>query len=116
LVVFVLAVNVVLETWSMYHETTVTAASAVRASHRPVRSEIKPQISWVTRASVVTPERRTNGGTDILARPVGPLGNRTADQLGHACERRHPGAAYQRPDRHSRTPCRSGLSERFGRT
>jgi hypothetical protein len=69
--VFVLAVNVVLETWSMYHETTVTAASAVRASHRPVRSEIKPQISWVTRASVVTPERRTNGGTDILARPVG---------------------------------------------
>ena len=65
LVVFVLAVNVALETWSMYRETTVTVASAESekaeaTAHRidQFLAEIERQISWVTRASVVTLEQR----------------------------------------------------------
>src|SRR5260370_29362242 len=65
LVVFVLAVNVALETWSMYRETTVTVANsesekAEATAHRIDRflAEIERQISWVTRASVVTLEQR----------------------------------------------------------
>ena len=65
LVVFVLAVNVALETWSMYRETTVTVANsesekAEATAHRVDRflSEVERQISWVTRASVVTLEQR----------------------------------------------------------
>src|SRR6516164_4665340 len=61
LVVFVLAVNVALETWSMYRETTVTVAGAESekaeaTAHRVDQflAEIERQISWVTRASVVT--------------------------------------------------------------
>ena len=65
LVVFVLAVNVALETWSMYRETTVTVAGAESekaeaTAHRVDQflAEIERQISWVTRASVVSLEQR----------------------------------------------------------
>ena len=73
LVVFVLAVNVALETWSMYRETTVTVASAESekaeaTAHRidQFLSEIERQISWVTRASVVTLEQRRADYAQLL--------------------------------------------------
>jgi class 3 adenylate cyclase/HAMP domain-containing protein len=73
LVVFVLAVNVALETWSMYRETTVTVASAETekaeaTAHRVDQflSEIERQISWVTRASVVTLEQRRADYAQLL--------------------------------------------------
>ncbi|HEV7984120.1 MAG TPA: adenylate cyclase, partial [Xanthobacteraceae bacterium] len=65
LVVIVLAVNVALETWALYRETTVTVASsetekAEATAHRVEQylSEIERQVGWVTRASVVTLEQR----------------------------------------------------------
>jgi class 3 adenylate cyclase/HAMP domain-containing protein len=65
LVVFVLAVNVALETWSMYRETTVAVANsesekAEATAHRidQFLEEIERQISWVTRASVTTLDQR----------------------------------------------------------
>jgi adenylate cyclase len=65
LVVFVLAVNVALETWAMYRETTVAVANsesekAEATAHRidQFLEEIERQISWVTRASVTTLDQR----------------------------------------------------------
>src|SRR3984957_11369774 len=73
LVVFVLAVNVALETWSMYRETTVTVAGAETekaeaTAHRidQFLAEIERQISWVTRASVVTLEQRRADYAQLL--------------------------------------------------
>jgi class 3 adenylate cyclase/HAMP domain-containing protein len=73
LVVFVLAVNVALETWSMYRETTVTVAGAESekaeaTAHRidQFLSEVERQISWVTRASVVTLEQRRADYAQLL--------------------------------------------------
>ena len=73
LVVFVLAVNVALETWSMYRETTVTVAGAETekaeaTAHRVDQflAEIERQISWVTRASVVTLEQRRADYAQLL--------------------------------------------------
>jgi adenylate cyclase len=73
LVVFVLAVNVALETWSMYRETTVTVAGAESekaeaTAHRVDQflAEIERQISWVTRASVVTLEQRRADYVQLL--------------------------------------------------
>ena len=73
LVVFVLAVNVALETWSMYRETTVTVAGAEfekaeATAHRidQFLSEVERQISWVTRASVVTLEQRRADYAQLL--------------------------------------------------
>jgi adenylate cyclase len=68
-----IAVNVALETWSMYRETTVTVASAESekaeaTAHRidQFLSEIERQISWVTRASVVTLEQRRADYAQLL--------------------------------------------------
>jgi class 3 adenylate cyclase/HAMP domain-containing protein len=75
LVVFVLAVNVALETWSMYRETTVTVANsesekAEATAHRVDQflSEVERQISWVTRASVNTLEQRRADYMQLLQR------------------------------------------------
>jgi class 3 adenylate cyclase/HAMP domain-containing protein len=75
LVVFVLAVNVALETWSMYRETTVTVANsqaekAEATAHRVDQflEEIERQISWVTRASVNTLEQRRADYVQLLQR------------------------------------------------
>ncbi len=78
LVVFVLALNVVLETWSMYRETTVTVANsesekAEATAHRidQFLEEIERQISWVTRASVTTLEQRRADYVQLLQRTPG---------------------------------------------
>ena len=78
LVVFVLAVNVALETWSMYRETTVTVAGAESekaeaTAHRidQFLSEVERQISWVTRASVVTLEQRRADYAQLLQQVFG---------------------------------------------
>jgi len=75
LVVFVLAVNVALETWSMYRETTVTVANsesekAEATAHRidQFLEEVERQISWVTRASVTTLEQRRADYVQLLQR------------------------------------------------
>ncbi len=66
LVVFVLAVNGSLETWSMYRETTQllvkTQSEKAEATARRIEqfvSEIERQISWATRASASTVEQRS---------------------------------------------------------
>lgn len=65
LVVFVLAVNGALETWISYRETRSTLIDAMSEKAEAVArrveqsmSELERQISWVTRASVVTVEQR----------------------------------------------------------
>jgi signal transduction histidine kinase len=67
LVVLVLAVNGGLETWFMYSETTQLLANAqsekAEATARRIEqfiSEIERQISWTTRASATTVERRSD--------------------------------------------------------
>jgi hypothetical protein len=75
LVVFVLAVNVALETWAMYRETTVAVANsesekAEATAHRidQFLEEIERQISWVTRASVTTLDQRRADYVQTLQR------------------------------------------------
>jgi class 3 adenylate cyclase/HAMP domain-containing protein/PIN domain nuclease of toxin-antitoxin system len=65
LVLFVLAINGALEVWISYRETkaTLTQAMAEKAETTARRvaqtvAELERQISWVTRASVVTVEQR----------------------------------------------------------
>jgi class 3 adenylate cyclase/HAMP domain-containing protein len=88
LVVFVLAVNVALETWSMYRETTVTVAGAESekaeaTAHRVDQflAEIERQISWVTRASVVALEQRRADYVQLLrqASPIDKLAQLDGD-------------------------------------
>ncbi|MGB8842173.1 MAG: cache domain-containing protein, partial [Aliidongia sp.] len=73
LVVFVLAVNGAVETWFMYRETTTTlvgvqSEKAVATARRieQFMSDIERQISWVTRASVVTIEQRRSDYAALL--------------------------------------------------
>src|SRR3954449_3592050 len=65
LVVFVLAVNGAMETWISYRATRTSLTDAMSekadATARRIEqslSELERQISWVTRASVVTIEQR----------------------------------------------------------
>jgi signal transduction histidine kinase len=67
LVVLVLALNAGLETWFMYRETTQLVANAqsdkAEATARRIDqyiSELERQISWTTRASATTVERRSD--------------------------------------------------------
>jgi class 3 adenylate cyclase/HAMP domain-containing protein len=73
LVVFVLAVNGSLETWISFRETknNLTSAMSDKASASARRieqnlSELERQISWVTRASVVTVEQRRADYAQLL--------------------------------------------------
>src|SRR6059058_4287214 len=73
LVVFVLAVNGAMETWISYRatRTTLTDAMSEKAAATARRieqslSELEPQISWVTRASVVTIEQRRADYAQLL--------------------------------------------------
>ena len=73
LVVFVLAVNGVTETWISYRatKTTLTGAMSEKADATAKRidqslSELERQISWVTRASVVTLEQRRADYAQLL--------------------------------------------------
>jgi len=73
LVVFVLAVNGLTETWISYRatKTTLTDAMSEKADATAKRieqsvSELERQISWVTRASVVTLEQRRNDYAQLL--------------------------------------------------
>jgi len=73
LVVVVLAVNGLTETWISYRATkaTLTDAMSEKADATAKRieqsvSELERQISWVTRASVVTLEQRRNDYAQLL--------------------------------------------------
>jgi class 3 adenylate cyclase/HAMP domain-containing protein len=73
LVVFVLAVNGATETWISYRatKTTLTGAMSEKADATAKRidqslSELERQISWVTRASVVTLEQRRADYAQLL--------------------------------------------------
>src|SRR5215470_18099845 len=70
LVVFVLAVNGLTETWINYRatKTTLTDAMAEATSRRIDQSinELDRQISWVTRASVVTLDQRRADYAQLL--------------------------------------------------
>jgi class 3 adenylate cyclase/HAMP domain-containing protein len=73
LVVVVLAVNGLTETWINYRatKTTLTDAMSEKADATAKRieqsiSELERQISWVTRASVVTLEQRRNDYAQLL--------------------------------------------------
>jgi len=73
LVVFVLAVNGAVETWISYHATksSLTDAMTEKAEATARRldqsiSELERQISWVTRASVVTVDQRRADYTQLL--------------------------------------------------
>jgi class 3 adenylate cyclase/HAMP domain-containing protein len=73
LVVFVLAVNGALESWINYRatKTSVTGAMTEKAEATAKRidqsiSELERQISWVTRASVVTLEQRRADYAQLL--------------------------------------------------
>ncbi len=73
LVVFVLAVNGAMETWISYRgtRTTLTDAMSEKADATARRieqsaSELERQISWVTRASVVTIEQRRADYAQLL--------------------------------------------------
>jgi class 3 adenylate cyclase/HAMP domain-containing protein len=73
LVVFVLAVNGAMETWISYRatRTTITDAMSEKADATARRieqsvSELERQISWVTRASVVTIEQRRADYAQLL--------------------------------------------------
>lgn len=73
LVVFVLAVNGALESWINYRatKTSLTAAMTEKAEATAKRidqsiSELERQISWVTRASVVTLEQRRADYAQLL--------------------------------------------------
>src|SRR5262252_1963378 len=73
LVVFVLAVNGSIETYISYHatKTALTDAMSEKAEATAKRidqsiSELERQISWVTRASVVTLEQRRNDYANLL--------------------------------------------------
>jgi class 3 adenylate cyclase/HAMP domain-containing protein len=73
LVVFVLAVNGAMETWISYRatRTTITDAMSEKADAAARRieqsvSELERQISWVTRASVVTIEQRRADYAQLL--------------------------------------------------
>src|SRR5258708_21408681 len=73
LVVFVLAVNGAVETWISYRatRTTLTDAMTEKAEATAKRieqsiSELERQISWVTRASVVTLEQRRADYAQLL--------------------------------------------------
>jgi class 3 adenylate cyclase/HAMP domain-containing protein len=73
LVVFVLAVNGAVETWISYRaiKTTLTNAMSEKAEATAKRidqsiSELERQISWVTRASVVTLEQRRADYAQLL--------------------------------------------------
>ncbi len=73
LVVFVLAVNGAVETWISYRatRTTLTDAMTEKAEATAKRidqsiSELERQISWVTRASVVTLEQRRADYSQLL--------------------------------------------------
>jgi class 3 adenylate cyclase/HAMP domain-containing protein len=71
--VFVLAVNGAMETWISYRatKTTLTDAMSEKAEATSKRieqsiSELERQISWVTRASVVTLEQRRSDYAQLL--------------------------------------------------
>src|SRR6059058_5371055 len=73
LVVFVLAVNGAMETWISYRATRTTLTDAMSekadATARRIEqsiSELERQISWVTRASVVTLEQRRSDYAQLL--------------------------------------------------
>src|SRR3979490_1194492 len=73
LVVFVLAVNGAMETWISYRatKTTLTDAMTEKAEATAKRidqsiSELERQISWVTRASQDTPEKRRANYAQLL--------------------------------------------------
>src|ERR1700681_4167606 len=73
LVVFVLAVNGAMETWISYRATRTTLTDAMsekaEAAARRIEqsiSELERQISWVTRASVVTLEQRRADYAQLL--------------------------------------------------
>jgi class 3 adenylate cyclase/HAMP domain-containing protein len=73
LVVFVLAVNGAMETWISYRatKTTLTDAMTEKAEATAKRidqsiSELERQISWVTRASQDTPEKRRADYAQLL--------------------------------------------------
>ena len=73
LVVFVLAVNGLTETWISYRatKTTLTDAMSEKADATAKRieqsvSELERQISWVTRASAVTLEQRRDDYAQLL--------------------------------------------------
>ena len=73
LVVFVLAVNGLIETWISYRatKTTLTDAMSEKAEATARRidqsiNELERQISWVTRASVVTLEQRRADYAQLL--------------------------------------------------
>ncbi len=73
LVIFVLAVNGAMETWISYRATRTTLTDAMsekaEAAARRIEqsiSELERQISWVTRASVVTLEQRRADYAQLL--------------------------------------------------
>ena len=73
LVVFVLAVNGAMETWISYRatKTTLTDGMSEKAEATSKRieqsiAELERQISWVTRASVVTLEQRRSDYAQLL--------------------------------------------------
>src|SRR5438445_7075675 len=73
LVVFVLAVNGSMETWISYRatKTTLTDAMSEKAEATSKRieqsiAELERQISWVTRASVVSLEQRRSDYAQLL--------------------------------------------------
>src|SRR5713226_1063026 len=73
LVVFVLAVNGAMETWISYRATRTTLTDAMSekadATARRIEqsiAELERQISWVTRASVVTLEQRRSDYAQLL--------------------------------------------------
>src|SRR5437016_11334568 len=73
LVVFVLAVNGAMETWISYRATkaSLTDAMSEKAEATAKRIdqsifELERQISWVTRASVVTLEQRRSDYAQLL--------------------------------------------------
>ena len=73
LVVFVLAVNGLIETWISYRATKTTLTDAMsekaEATARRIEqsiNELERQISWVTRASVVTLEQRRADYAQLL--------------------------------------------------
>ena len=73
IVVFVLAVNGIVETWFVYRKTTEVASESqsekARATARRIEqflAEIERQISWATRASTTTLEQRRADYTLLL--------------------------------------------------
>lgn len=73
LVVFVLAVNGALEIWISYNQTKTALIQAMSekagaTAHRIEQSivDLERQVSWVTRASVVTVEQRRADYTELL--------------------------------------------------